>query len=607
VFIRHKVSVLVLVAAVSALWITHLVGGNVSVTLAEAEVPSDPYIPHVEARDIQPPKTVIDLQPFRKTAYITARDASGQEGRATLINLNPHINTWFVLALQFPADGDTVYYHLENPRPEVYALSLDPGYSKGIVVADESESFECALWGESDGEPLATAASSGQPYSPICQGRLLLRNPTRGRKTTLETVTDLLRRHVWQGEKITALVRETFYKDAFLETASVITSRKTGAAARSLGPAAPVPPLVDTEQAGTFLEPTELGIEPQSETGNRMRIGRWYAVRGLGGIFISVIEPGLVSKSVIANTSKQVNAFDEVEPGAMVYMVAFDLDLFEMGFEMGTEHPNVAWSERVSDDVRDTTLPGPDGIGTMAPLEMTGLLDPVQRSRVAATFVGGFKRYHGAFRWSELAHKNHGSHYGFLQHGTILSTLLPALATVLINGDGSVDLFTWREADNVRLPYIRHARQNGLPIIDFDPATQSSKVGAMVPRWGQGNWSGSADVRLRTVRAGLALQEIDGRRYLIYGYFSAATPSAMARVFTAYQCKYAMQLDINALEHTYLAIYTHQHAASDQLSIQHLIKGMSVLDKTVGGRMALRFVDFPDNRDFFYLLRKDEP
>ncbi|MBU0698968.1 MAG: hypothetical protein KKE59_06040, partial [Proteobacteria bacterium] len=108
----------------------------------------------------------------------------------------------------------------------------------------------------------------------------------------------------------------------------------------------------------------------------------------------------------------------------------------------------------------------------------------------------------------------------------------------------------------------------------------------------------------RTVRAGLGLQEYEGRRFLIYGYFSAATPSAMARVFQAYLCRYALLLDINALEHTYLAVYRHQ---CSEFSVQHLIKGMSVLDQTRGNRVIPRFLGYPDNRDFFYLLKKVNP
>jgi hypothetical protein len=124
----------------------------------------------------------------------------------------------------------------------------------------------------------------------------------------------------------------------------------------------------------------------------------------------------------------------------------------------------------------------------------------------------------------------------------------------------------------------------------------------MVNRWGPGNWSGSSEEQLRTLRAGVCLQETGRARYLIYGYFSTATPSAMARVFQAYGCRYAMQLDMNALEHTYFALYTHRNG---EVVVQHLIEGMAAIDRKGGDVLAPRFLSFPDDRDFFYVVRKE--
>ncbi len=74
-----------------------------------------------------------------------------------------------------------------------------------------------------------------------------------------------------------------------------------------------------------------------------------------------------------------------------------------------------------------------------------------------------------------------------------------------------IDMKTWTETDNHLLPNIRHARQNGVPLVEFDAATRSSVPGALVARWGPGNWSGSEDEKLRTIRAGLALQKSEGK------------------------------------------------------------------------------------------------
>ena len=103
------------------------------------------------------------------------------------------------------------------------------------------------------------------------------------------------------------------------------------------------------------------------------------------------------------------------------------------------------------------------------------------------------------------------------------------------------------------------------------------------------------------MRAGLCLQQTASRRWLIFGYFSTATPSAMARVFQAYGCRYAMQLDINALEHTYLALYVHTQG---RVEVQHLVQGMADVDRKGGEQLSPRFLGFPDDRDFFYLRRR---
>jgi hypothetical protein len=63
-----------------------------------------------------------------------------------------------------------------------------------------------------------------------------------------------------------------------------------------------------------------------------------------------------------------------------------------------------------------------------------------------------------------------------------------------------------------------------------------------------------------------------------------------------------MLLDMNALEHTYLAVYLRQ---GDKLSVQHLIQEMSVLDKVEAGQYIPRFLGFADNRDFFYVMRRE--
>jgi len=76
----------------------------------------------------------------------------------------------------------------------------------------------------------------------------------------------------------------------------------------------------------------------------------------------------------------------------------------------------------------------------------------------------------------------------------------------------------------------------------------------------------------------------------------------MARIFQAYRCDYAMLLDMNALEHTYLALY---RRTGSQMFVDHLLKGMSELDMSSAGELVPRFLGYPDNRDFFYVMRRN--
>ena len=108
------------------------------------------------------------------------------------------------------------------------------------------------------------------------------------------------------------------------------------------------------------------------------------------------------------------------------------------------------------------------------------------------------------------------------------------------------------------------------------------------------------ELKLRTLRAGIALQSNGPKRFLIYAVFSDATPSAMARVFQAYRCRYGMHLDMNALEHSYLALY---RKSGSQLLVDYLIEGMSEAEKNTSGETVPRFLGYPDNRDFFFVMR----
>lgn len=518
------------------------------------------------------PKTIVDLQPFR-------RQSAGRG--ATLINLNPHVNAWFLLTV------NDVAWHLENQAPRAQQLVLDD--KSGFVIIEGGKRDACDLFSGA----LEEGRKSARIYYPLCGGRLYLRNPAKGQRTALETATEFLRDQVWGGEKVIVLFHHLL-SDRYRETGELRGGNTAATASGGPGSAA-----VAADTTLQVVKPANLAITLESSQVERngMAPGVWYPAAGNPGVYVSVLQPNMIAPAILESYKNLVSRLDSAEASALCYLIAFDLDRYELAFAMGTTFPGVGWSDRVVPQMRDARLPGPDGIGSIAPLVSTGLISPGNGRRTVAAFTAGFKREHGAFRYGELALVNHGSHYGFIENGVVFSKLQPGLATVLMLNDGSADIKTWTEADNALLGRIRDARQNGVPLIE------AGVPGQLVARWGPGNWSGSEDAKLRTIRAGMALQNHAGKRWLIYAVFSDATPSAMARVFQAYAVNYALLTDMNALEHTYLALY---RRAGQEMAVDHLISGMSVLDKAQGGQVIPRFLGYPDNRDFFYVMRKED-
>ena len=546
------------------------------------------------------PVTIVDLQPDRAVERVEIRRGPDEVGSASLTNLNPQINSWFLLTFDWPARGDHQSFHLENSDVQK-SLILSPNPDGSLRLEVGGPPNPCQFKFGAGGAPvtLEEARKSGLPYVPLCEGRLYLRNPVVGRATTLEKATDFLRSHVWGGEKFVSLVKKEVYRDKFLERATPESNSGSVVAPQ----AAPAAAVRDAAQASLAVVPPNLGIEIDAPSQSMVE-GEWYAVRDLADVFASVMTPGAVAPTILHDRSPSVSDLGAVESAALVYLVAFELEHFDLRYELGTEHPRLGWSPRPPAAAQDQRLPGPDGIDTATPLARTGMVSPLLASRTVVTFAGGFKRDHGAFRYGPFAERNHGSHYGFVEEGVIFSTLQPGLATIWTTQAGEVQLQTWTSRDGPLGTHIRDARQNGVPLVEYDVSQHKSIPGAWVNRWGEGNWSGSANEDLRTVRAGLCLQEAHEHRFLIYGYFSDSTPSAMARVFQAYGCRYAMQLDMNALEHTYLAIYVVRGA---ERVVEHLIDGMGVLDQQSHGELAPRFLSFPDDRDFFYLTRRGSP
>jgi len=580
---------------------TALAGVLVVAVVGSAHQQAVPSEQRLREYNADQPKTILELQQFRQTQSIRIRSQAGREGVATLVNLNPSINAWYLLEVRWSDGTRHRTYHMENPSPRDRTLLLDQQYPSSLVIVEGAERSVCDLFSTVSPDPLEQGRGSGRIFSPVCESRLYLRNPGTGRHTALETATDFFRDRVWGGEQAIVLGHHLL-GDANREAGRISRDAQAAAWGRADGRPGPLSASIDRKYADRLVLSTHLGIRLEDANATRLIPGVWYPALSNQGIYVSILPPNFIAHEILQRRDSAAEKLDSVEASALCYLVAFDLDQFELGYAIGTEHPDVEWSNHILEQMKDPALPGPDGIGSIAPLRATGLVSPWDARRSVAVFTGGFKRTHGAFKQGQLGLKNHGSHYGFVEHGAVFSKLQPGLATILVLDDGSLEMKTWEETDNRRLSRIKHARQNGVPLVEFDEASQSPVPGRLVSQWGAGNWSGSEDSKLRTIRAGAAIQSHNGKRFLLYAVFSTATPSAMARVFQAYHCRYAMLLDMNALEHTYLAVY---RPADSGLAIDHLIDGMSVLDKSSAGQPVPRFVGYPDNRDFFYVMRRD--
>lgn len=542
-------------------------------------------------------KSVIELQPFRHTVSGPLFDG---ERAVRLISLNPEVNTWFLVQLT-SVDGAKVLdsFHVENPDPAGLQINLDITKRPALVLRDaDGTTLRCAPWLGAK-SALLVARKTGLPFAPFCENRLYLRNQVTGSRSNLEATAEFLRDNVWGGESLVNFVKGAFFEDSEMKTSALLES--TGRGRLDLGPGAA---LMDEPLAKRPVISTYNALEMDGATSRRMTMGLWYPITGLEGVFTSAIQPRSIADEVLTSAGP-ANRLDSVEGRANASFVAFDLGRYEIGYAVGTDHPRLGWSPRPPRSVRAAGMPGPDGIKTAVPLVRLGMVPPSVADRTIGVFTAGFKRSHGAFKWGDYITLNFGTHYGFIENGVILSKLQPHLSTLYVLTDGTIAMKTWEESDNALLPRIRFARQNGVPIIERDPETGQGVIGPLVAKWGPGNWSGSAEAKLRTLRAGACMRTNGDSKFLIYGYFSTGTPSAMARTFQAYGCDYAMLLDMNALEHTHLALFV--RAKDGSINVEHLMPGMALIEKRgANGTIIPRFLGFADNRDLFYMIQRED-
>ena len=557
-------------------------------------------------------KNILDLQKYKTQEKQVLKDNTKIE----LINLNPNVGFWYLYKYRKPSQSSGISYHLELPYPDM-KISLDKKDPGSIIIETKQDTYLCSLIDTSIIELISKSNKTNNPYTSICEGRVYIITKTSGRESTKEYVVDFLRRNIWGADTIAAFVKDVFFFDKYLvgSKSSTLSGKKTNhkkgfplsAKTQEISDIATDYLGISYYKDGELWHPTppkeDIDPEREPDDSRTVQAGQWYQTEYDPHVFVSVMKPSLIQESILKSYPKLVNALDPVENEATSYFIAFDLKTLNINFKLGTDHPSAEWSTRVQESMIDNPK-GPDGIDSFLPLISSGKVNPAMLSYMVATFTGGFKRNHSAFMWGALATKNKGSHYGFMQEGVLFSTLNPELATIYMDTSGDVRMSTWTKDDDKLIPKLKFARQNGVSLIESVDSSGIPIPGKYVKYWGAGNWSGSEQKKQRALRAGICLQETGSSKFLIYGYFSSVTPNAMARLFQAYGCKYAMHLDMNALEHTYLALYKID-PKSNSVSIEHLVQGMEVLDKKNKDTIIPRFLGMSDNRDFFTITRKD--
>lgn len=106
------------------------------------------------------PETILELQPFRESSSIRIQFGGGKEGSATLVNLNPSINTWYLLKIAWKSGTSEAAYHLENANPQGSKLLFDENYPSGLVIVEGKNRYFCELFGPGPANALDRARTS---------------------------------------------------------------------------------------------------------------------------------------------------------------------------------------------------------------------------------------------------------------------------------------------------------------------------------------------------------------------------------------------------------------------------------------------------------------
>ncbi len=537
-------------------------------------------------------KAFFQLQPYKQETRATYLE--GPFASASLINLNSNINTWYILSLTNKQNRDAIYNLISVSDSLKLTLDLK---SAELLIGPPNNTYRCNIEREITSEYLKRKREKFS-YLPVCNNLLFVVIKQDGFRSMVERGAEVLR---WlggdAGESIISGVKNTIFKDKYLIKGKT-DELEGGPSEMDSRRALPRADIGDRYRH-TTIPAHSLGLKTVNDE-RSLLVGQWYPLKNFPGVYTSLIMPGMVSRDIQSSHRDRVNGLDGVENSAQVYLMAISLGKYTMGWGHGTDHPGVGWSPRARNIRRDNPY-GPDGFNTIAPLVPLGHVPPMYWSKTIGTISGGFQKRHGAFRAGELSLTDKGHHYGFMQDGVMMVSPSNDLATIIVYWNGKVELKRWTEKDNKKLFLVRHFRQNGVPLIHRD-ANGKGIPGKLVKHWGAGNWSGTAEAQLRAPRGGACIIETPKDNYLVYAYFSGATPSAMARVFQSYGCNFAMHLDMNSPGQAYASLFAPEGEDGRLLNIELLMTDMYAY--MGGNKKSPRYFIKPDYKDFFYIMEK---
>jgi hypothetical protein len=502
-------------------------------------------------------KNILSLQSQIQALSFTLQDGS----QAELKNLNRNVNSWYLLDVK--SGNLTGLYHFEVAYPEETTVSF---HSSGVLIEKKNGSINCPIFQSENPNYLLGLKSKSALFVRLCNSNISLRNISGQNFIDDSLAEEFLSRSVRQGGRIA-----NGPKSAEVRKSAERSQLKSG-----------------------------IAVDSDSEL-----VGRWTPAKYHSGIYVSTIAANQIDERIIKDGLADTLG---VEGGSKVTLVAMDLKEFNVGWSHGPLLPGIGHWGKMFPFVKTPSAAGPDSVISFSPLSVTtGVVNPSYLPNLEAVMCGGFQRYHG---WMKRpGGPNSGKYYGFIQEGTVLATMSTGLATLIIYNDGNVTLKVWQDEDNRTMGLIRYARQNGVPIVYTEDGKIKPSPYVKSSQRFYGNWSGSAEGKLQTPRSGICLSENNGSQFLIYGFFSTGTPSAMARVFQAYNCKVAMHLDMNNPEWAYFGLLSKVN--SQDFIVEHASSSMAPKDKVLsikGRKIQLpRFVAQPDKAnpgDFFYFTRR---